>query len=155
MNYSERCFSPYIKKLINRKTVVRTEFPESFMKAQTKEFASFLEVCTMKYADKPESWKLEMGKMAVILQAALAKHPHDQLTADFKKHLEHTFEQTIIKTKTRFAEQLATIKEMRNSCAHPSSVPQEKIDECKELIKQKLMLILGNYIHNLESPTVN
>ena len=150
-----KMFFPYIKKLINRKTVVRTEFPESFMKAQTKEFASFLEVCTMKYADKPESWKLEMGKMAVILQAALAKHPHDQLTADFKKHLEHTFEQTIIKTKTRFAEQLATIKEMRNSCAHPSSVPQEKIDECKELIKQKLMLILGNYIHNLESPTVN
>lgn len=151
----KKMFFPYIKKLINRKTVVSTEFSESFTRTQTKEFARFLEVCTTKYADKPKSWKLEMGKMAVILQAALAKHPQDQLTADFKKHLEHTFGQTIIKTKTRFAEQLATIKEMRNSCAHPSSVPQEKIDECKELIKKKLMLILENYIHNQESPTVN
>ena len=139
----QKMYFGYINDLINREISVKSAFPEAFTCQATLVFADFLLKCTTINRDNSEEWKFEIGKMARILQSALSKRPREPIIIDFRDYLNRFFDQQFF--RERFNDSLHIITELRNACAHPSIINNTAVEEGKELIRQKLLLLLKYY----------
>lgn len=139
----QKMYYGYIKDLMDRGTDIRSEFPEAFDQQSTSVFAEFLSECTTTKKDDPEEWKFEMGKMAYVLQAVLGRSPREPIIIDFRDYLNRVFDQQFFMEK--FNDKLHIITKLRNNCAHPNIINKEAVETGKELIRQKLLLILKYY----------
>lgn len=140
----KKMFFGYIKDLIARGVRIGEEFPEAFQRRNTSVFAEFLENCTNAKKEHPEEWKFEMGKMAFVLQAALVRDPRENIIKDFRNYLDRIFDRRFF--RERFMDQLSIVTRLRNSCAHPSIVDSDAVEEGKEIIRNKLLAILKYYL---------
>lgn len=136
----EKMFSGYISNLIARNIDIKSVFPEAFSESNTKIFAEFLSDCTLKYREQPEYWKFELGKMRFVLERALAKKTKGNIIKDFRNYLNQIFDNSFF--KTGFIIDLNKVNEIRNSCAHPSIIKAEDMEKGREIIREKLLLLL-------------
>lgn len=139
----QKMFYGYVKSLIQAEVDVSSKFKDAFQEEGSAVFANFLLDCTTKYVDCPSEWKFEIGKMRIILQQALAKKPKGDLMKDFRAYLDTIFEHEFFRKK--FMDRLSQITKIRNTCAHPSILPDDKVNGTKDLIREKLLLILEYY----------
>lgn len=138
-----KIFVGYIRDIINRHMHVRSVFDSSFNNMDTKIFAKFVRNCSHFEKDKPQNWQLEIGKMITILKFTLEDKMNEPLINDFRKYLEKIFEYKFF--EANFIENLKLINELRNDCAHTSFVNEERASEGKDIIREKLLVILKNY----------
>ncbi len=138
----KKMFYGYIESLIEKHIDIQAEYGEAFGIRKTAVFAHFLNDSTTANKDNPECWKLEIGKMVFVLRETL-KRPKERIFIDFRRYLDDTFAQQFFNSE--FIVQLGKITDLRNDCAHPSMIDNSVVEEGKELIRKKLLLILENY----------
>lgn len=139
----KKMFFGYIQNLIEREVDIKDKFSEDLKKSNMKVFAKFLTECTTKNKNNPDKWRFEIGKMKFVLQSTLATNPEDSITRDFRDYLNRVYDQQFF--RERFIEQLDTVTKLRNNCAHPSIIDNNTVEEVKEIIRKKLLLILKYY----------
>ena len=139
----EKLFCGYIQNVIERQIDLRTVFSDSFSDKDSSIFAEFLESCVVDYPFNPGQWHFELGKMAYVLTRVLAKRQRVSIYRDFREYLNSAFDTHFF--GEHFSDQLSVISRLRNECAHPAVVNQEKVSEGRELIRKKLNSILAYY----------
>ena len=140
----KKMFFGYVQDLISRNVDIQLQFPEAFSRRDTSVFAEFLKKCTTVSRENPQEWKFEIGKMAYVLQSALTRHPRENIIIDFRNYLNRVFDRQFF--RERFINQLSVVTRLRNECAHPSVVNNDVVEEGKEIIREKLLLLLQYYM---------
>ncbi|MBO4440281.1 MAG: hypothetical protein J5798_13150 [Spirochaetaceae bacterium] len=102
-------------------------------------FIEFLKFCK-KNKNKPDRWKLEIGKMKFILELTLEKDCKHQVINDYKTYLRNSFDDVFF--TLGFLENFNNINKLRNDCAHPRLIEQTDITPSTDLIRNKLIAVL-------------
>jgi len=100
-------------------------------------------ILIIKNKNKPEEWRFEIGKMARVLIMTLEGKEENLLFLDFRSFLERIFAEEFF--KNQFEKSLDEIADLRNKCAHPNIVDENKKNNVKSAIREKLDNILKYY----------
>lgn len=138
-----KIFVGYIYDVVDRHINVRSAFDSAFNNSDTKIFARFIQKCSYYEKDKPQNWHLELGKMITILKFTLEDEVKEPLLNDFKRYLGKVFEYNFF--EVNFIDNLKFINDLRVDCAHTSFVNEGRASVGKDIIREKLLVLLKNY----------
>lgn len=142
-----KMFKGYVKKLVLDGINVKNMFLKDFVEYETKRFAEAIQRFTTRFKNNDSKWHFELGTMVYILRIVLDDESpfleKGRIYRDFKSYLEDQFEYSFF--NIGFLLKLDNVVQLRNNSAHPQIVTSKRIQEGKEVIKQKIIELLKYY----------
>lgn len=139
-----KMFKGYIKNLVSKGLNVNKIFQKDFTDNETKKFAEAVNLFTTRYKNNDNKWHFELGRMVYILRIVLNDtSPYleqGRIFKDFKNFLVGKFEYSFFDID--FLLKLDVVVKLRNDSAHPRIVTPQRIQEGKEITKQKIIELL-------------
>lgn len=133
-----KLFLSYAIKLKQSNTSMQIKYKDQRYHRETKEFWDYLN----SYIAESKELHLSIGRMNNILERTLTKNSKKTIYTDFQKYLHSILKPAFF--ENNFTTNISKLINIRNEGIHKEFTSKEKLEECTNVIKEKLNHLLCN-----------